>query len=191
MAIKDCNACHESSDVTLNHGALWTREHRLYAEKHPIIARIAINSLSVLTAIMAVASTGISTFPSPHQTTCRNRHVTDWREMHPIRALDDPRSCYVVMTPSSSVRTATANSIRTTQGIVSQEGWSDLEVRRGLKHSQFNSSQCQTCLPIAWYPPSMSSDHAREARKNLTSCQSCHADGQVCLKCHSAVTGLE
>jgi hypothetical protein len=73
-----------------------------------------------------------------------------------------------------------------------RRGWSDLEVKKGgPKHSQFNSSQCQTCHPNSLVPSHRwSSDHAREARKNLTSCQSCHADGQVCLKCHSAVTGL-
>ena len=32
--------------------------------------------------------------------------------------------------------------------------------------------------------------HAQEARRNLPTCQGCHADGQICLTCHSARTGL-
>jgi hypothetical protein len=36
-----------------------------------------------------------------------------------------------------------------------------------------------------WYP-----NHAREARKNLATCQACHPEGDVCLTCHSARTGL-
>ncbi|HEY3488744.1 MAG TPA: hypothetical protein VGK27_01335, partial [Candidatus Deferrimicrobiaceae bacterium] len=31
----------------------------------------------------------------------------------------------------------------------------------------------------------------REARRDLASCQACHADGDTCLKCHSSRTGLK
>jgi hypothetical protein len=31
--------------------------------------------------------------------------------------------------------------------------------------------------------------HAREARRSLATCQACHPDGDVCLKCHSARGG--
>ena len=53
-------------------------------------------------------------------------------------------------------------------------------------------AQCPTCHPNSLVPVHQwSSAHAKEARKNLTSCQSCHADGNVCMKCHSAVSGLK
>lgn len=38
---------------------------------------------------------------------------------------------------------------------------------------------------------SWSPSHAREARGNLPSCRSCHAGGETCLRCHSAITGLK
>jgi hypothetical protein len=30
------------------------------------------------------------------------------------------------------------------------------------------------------------SEHTSEARRNLQSCQTCHPDGDVCIKCHSS-----
>jgi len=193
MAIKDCNACHESSDVTLNHGALWTREHRLYAEKHPNNCKDCHQQSFCLDCHYGGGIDRDLNVSQSAPDYLPKSHVTDWREMHPIRALDDPRSCYrchdAVKFCQDCHSKFNPNDLRV---LSHRRGWSDLEVKKGgPKHSQFNSSQCQTCHPNSLVPSHRwSSDHAREARKNLTSCQSCHADGQVCLKCHSAVTGL-
>jgi hypothetical protein len=59
-------------------------------------------------------------------------------------------------------------------------------------HETFNTNQCQTCHPGGVLPKHVwSSDHAREARRNLQACQTCHSDGDVCMTCHSARTGLQ
>lgn len=58
-------------------------------------------------------------------------------------------------------------------------------------HSAFTLNQCQDCHPGgALSGAEWSSGHAREARRTLSGCQSCHPDGQACLSCHSAKTGL-
>jgi hypothetical protein len=37
-------------------------------------------------------------------------------------------------------------------------------------------------------PSNFPEPHASEARRELTTCQSCHPDGSVCLQCHSATS---
>jgi hypothetical protein len=61
----------------------------------------------------------------------------------------------------------------------------------GGQHALFNDQQCQGCHPNSVLPSHQwTSSHAREARKNLATCQACHPDGNECLKCHSAKSGL-
>ncbi|MGA1844554.1 MAG: cytochrome C, partial [bacterium] len=51
--------------------------------------------------------------------------------------------------------------------------------------------QCQTCHPNSVLPAHRwSSEHAKEARRDLHLCRNCHEDADVCIKCHSARTGL-
>ena len=58
-------------------------------------------------------------------------------------------------------------------------------------HAGFdNTLACDTCHEEAGIDfHSWSIGHAREARKSLATCQSCHPDGDVCLRCHSARGG--
>lgn len=73
-----------------------------------------------------------------------------------------------------------------------RRSWSDLQVKQaGPQHSTFTLKQCQGCHSDSLLPTHQwSSAHAREDRKNLMTCQACHPEGDVCLKCHSAVNGL-
>jgi hypothetical protein len=73
-----------------------------------------------------------------------------------------------------------------------RKGFSDIQINAGgPRHATFSPSQCQTCHPGGALPRRIwASDHRREALRDLQSCQTCHADGQVCLKCHSARQGL-
>ena len=53
------------------------------------------------------------------------------------------------------------------------------------------AQECQDCHPGgALSSAQWSNGHAKEARRTLGSCQSCHPDGDACLACHSAKTGL-
>jgi hypothetical protein len=61
----------------------------------------------------------------------------------------------------------------------------------GPNHASFSADSCTSCHPGGLLPKHQWSDaHGREARRNLVSCQSCHTDGDSCMKCHSARTGL-
>lgn len=58
-------------------------------------------------------------------------------------------------------------------------------------HASINNSlACDTCHSGASMDfHTWSVGHAREARRSLATCQACHPDGDVCLKCHSARGG--
>jgi hypothetical protein len=79
-----------------------------------------------------------------------------------------------------------------------RRGWSNTSIGAETHGERFanNPNSCLTetggchtntvILGGAW-----SGSHAREARKNLATCQACHPDGDICLTCHSARSGLK
>lgn len=73
-----------------------------------------------------------------------------------------------------------------------RRSWSSIEAGfTGVAHEKFPSSSCSTCHVRAVLPTDKwHREHAREARKDLRSCQACHPSGGTCLKCHSARDGL-
>lgn len=192
--IKECNACHQSSGVVPNHGSMWTKEHRLYAEKQPNNCKdchqqsycLECHTGGGIDSDLHVSTSGVDYMPKSHR--------TDFRELHPIKALDDPRSCYRCHDAKKFCNECHSKFNQNDLRILShRRGFSDLEVKQGgPRHSTFTAAQCQTCHPNSVLPRHQwSASHAREARKNLVSCQTCHPEGDVCLKCHSAISGLK
>lgn len=194
LEIKDCNSCHQSSGVTLNHGSFWMREHRLYAEKRPNNCQdchqqswcLDCHQGGGIDRNLHTSNSGPDYMPKSHR--------SDFREIHPIRAFDDPRSCNRCHDTKNFCDECHNKFNRNDLRVQShRRGFSDLELRpAGPRHSLFTPDMCQTCHPDSVLPKHRwSAEHAREARKNLNTCQACHADGDVCLKCHSALTGLK
>lgn len=194
MNIKDCNACHQSSGVTFNHGVMWMKEHRLYAEKNPNNCKdchqlsycLDCHTGGGIDRDLHVSTSGADYMPRSHR--------TDFREMHPIKSFDDTRTCYRCHDAKRFCEEChskfNSNDLRFSSH---RRGWSDLDLKQGgPNHSIFSPAQCQTCHPNSVLPKNQwSSAHAREARKNLASCQTCHPEGDVCMKCHSALSGLK
>ncbi|MDA8086965.1 MAG: hypothetical protein M0Z75_09715 [Nitrospiraceae bacterium] len=194
LKLKYCAQCHQAEGVPANHDSMWVTTHRLYAEKKPSNCKdchqlsfcLDCHTGGGLTPDLQVSNFGVDYTPKSHR--------TDFIEIHPIKALDDPRSCYRCHDAKSFCEDCHNKFPRATLNLVShREGFSDLEVSAvGPKHATFTPSQCQTCHPNSVLPQNVwAEDHAREARTNLESCQTCHPDGNVCLKCHSAMTGLK
>jgi hypothetical protein len=193
MNIKDCNACHESSGTLTNHGSFWMQEHRLFAEKKP---NNCIDCHEQSDCLDCHKGGGInrdlhtSTFGADY---VPRSHRSDFMELHPIKALDDPRSCSRCHEDRSFCNKCHSKFSRNDLRVVShRRGFSDLNVKSGgPNHSVFTEDMCQTCHPNSLLPRHQwSTAHSREARKNLYSCQSCHPDGNICLKCHSSKSGL-
>lgn len=194
MVIKDCNACHESSGVIFNHGSMWLREHRFYAEKHPNNCKDChLSSFCYdchygggIDQDMHASNSGPDYMPRSHR--------TDFKEIHPIKALEDPRSCYRCHDARRFCEDCHSRFPRNELAPISHRAqFSSINLKSvGPNHSIFNPAQCPTCHPGGALPGHQwSAGHAREARRNLSSCQTCHPEGDVCMKCHSAATGLQ
>jgi hypothetical protein len=192
-ALEVCNECHKDMNVALNHNAPWVNEHR------PLALRADANCKQCheqsfctdchygggIDADLHVSAFGANYSPYSHR--------TNFRELHPIKAMDDPSSCNRCHNNVQFCSNCHSKFNPTDLAIIShRKSWSGLQVQAGgAAHSTFGSTQCQQCHPNSLLPTNVwSTQHAREARENLSSCQSCHADGAVCLTCHSAKSGL-
>ncbi len=194
MEIKFCNECHVANNVEPNHGSFWMKDHRLYREKLPSNCNDCHQQSFCMDCHFGggidrdlhVSQSNVDYMPKTHR--------TDWKEIHPIKAFDDPRSCDRCHSVKEFCSPCHAkfnpNDLRFASH---RRQFSDLPASAGgPKHSSFTVDQCATCHPNSVLPTHTWTDsHAREARKNLSSCQACHADGGICLKCHSAKTGLQ
>ena len=118
-----------------------------------------------------------------------NVHRSDFLVTHPIASRSEPQRC------SSCHETRFCSDCHAR---FSPEDLAISSHRRGFSdgtlggaHAGFSDSQCATCHTNSVLPNHQwSAQHAREARKDLATCQACHADGETCLKCHSARSGL-
>ena len=193
LEIRECNSCHQESGVLQNHGSFWVEEHRLFAEKRPNNCEDCHQKSYCsechfggnIEAGMNRSNFGADLKPRSHR--------SDFRELHPIKALDDPKSCVRCHDQRGFCNECHSKFNPTDLRMLShRKGFSSIELTQaGPQHEIFTVDQCQTCHPGGMLPSHQwSSSHAREARKNLMSCQSCHPEGDVCLTCHSAMRGL-
>jgi hypothetical protein len=193
LSFKECNACHKSNGVAFTHDESWTKEHRLYAERRPNNCKdchqqsfcLDCHTGGEIDQDLNKSNFGPDYMPKSHR--------TDFREIHPIKAREDPRACYRCH-DAQRFCAECHNKFKPDDiaPVSHREQFSDIKLSSiGPSHAQFNSSQCQTCHLSGVFPAhTWSSEHAREARRNLASCQTCHPNGDVCMKCHSAETGL-
>ena len=191
---KLCNSCHQQEGVPpAVYGFQWVAEHRLYAEKRPNLCADCHQQSFCLDCHrgggidrnLHTSNTGVDYKPLIHR--------SDWRELHPIKA-SDKTLCYRCHDAKGFCNECHSKFKPEELRFQShRKGWSDLEVKQaGPQHSVFTAAQCEACHPNSVLPKHQwSSSHAREARKNLASCQTCHSEGDVCLKCHSAKEGLK
>lgn len=119
-------------------------------------------------------------------------HVSSFIVGHPLQAKKDTQSCYSCHEQkycSDCHADFTGDQLA---GASHRKSWSSLLTSpSGVPHSIFSDLSCQACHPDSALPAhEWSSRHARDARKNLATCQTCHPSGDKCVICHSAKTGL-
>lgn len=192
MDIKECNGCHNGEGVAPNHGPFWENEHRITASKSTANCADCHNQQFCLDC-----HTGGGIDPKLDISNYRSNYVprshrTDFREIHPIKALDNPQTC--TRCHQAKFCSECHSKFRGEDLMVQshRRAWSDLKTGSpGPAHATFTTAQCQTCHPGGLLPTHVwSADHAREARRNLQACQVCHSGGDVCMTCHSARKGL-
>lgn len=165
MKIPECNECHKGEGVSLNHDADWVRSHRSLASKaghncaqcHTQSFCLDCHQGGGINADVTVATFGRDYIPKSHR--------TDFVQIHPLKALDNPQTCY----RCHDQRYCNACHNRFPKGT--------FRVKSHLPNSSTGQSYLWT------------TEHSREAKRNLQFCQSCHPDGDVCLRCHSAKVG--
>jgi len=192
MEVKECTSCHKGSGISPNHDADWLRGHRLLAVKPQKNCKDCHNQSFCLDCHTGGGINANLETENPTVNTAPSSHRTDWREIHPIKAHDNPQTCTRCHRSQFCSDCHARFRGEDLMVLSHRKGWSNLQAGSpGPAHSTFTADQCQSCHLNGLLPKHVwSSDHAREARRNLQACQSCHSDGQVCMTCHSARTGL-
>ena len=122
-----------------------------------------------------------------------NVHRSDFRVTHPILARADDRSCSSCHDRKFCVDCHDDFAPEDLAFESHRRSFRDIPVggSGGAIHDIFDVSQCQNCHRDSVLPTHDWKDsHAREARRSLPTCQSCHPSAEVCLQCHSAREGL-
>jgi hypothetical protein len=193
MSLKECADCHKGSGVAPTHGSDQMREHSFLARRAGKNCTDCHNQQFCLDCHQGGGINADLSLSNYRTNYVPKTHRTDFREIHPIKALDNPQTCYKCH--DSRYCTECHSKFRGEDLMVQshRRAWSDtMAGSAGPAHSAFTPAQCQTCHPGGLLPRhEWSSAHAVEARRNLQSCQTCHSDGQTCMTCHSARTGLK
>jgi hypothetical protein len=189
LKIADCNACHKSEGVAPNHDADWVRSHRLLANQgekncadcHEQHFCLDCHQGGGIDANLSTRNYQADYTPKSHR--------SDWLEIHPMKALDNPQHCYRCHDKDYCSQCHSQFRPQNLQFLSHRRQFRDIQLSAiGPNHANFNTTQCQTCHPGGLLPTHQwSADHAREARRNLLACRSCHSDGNTCVTCHSAV----
>jgi hypothetical protein len=196
MKPNECNECHGEEGVAPNHQAGWNADHRRFAGKpesgtncshcHDQSFCADCHFGGGINADLHVPKSGDGRDFMPRS------HRTDFRETHPVQAAENPASCNRCHPTSYCTDCHRQYQPADLAFQSHRRGFSDLQVSAvGPKHATYSESSCRSCHPNSLLPTHRwTSSHRQEARRNLSACQACHPDGDVCMKCHSARSGL-
>ena len=191
-----CENCHDEgyfNEVKFHarktHGPFWPLKHRTAAKlKTP-----DCSSCHAQRWCLDCHKAGFASEQGQFGNSRANVHRSDFQVTHPIAARTDPQLCTschaeVEFCADCHNRFTSADLALTSH----RRGFRDINIGSGgLAHRDFKPNTCVNCHPNSVLPAhEWSRDHAREARKNLVTCQSCHPQGNTCLTCHSTLTGL-
>jgi len=171
---EECAECHTGSGVMANHGLGFARDHRLLAQKSP-------NNCYDCHQQSWCSDCHHGGNLTHQQTSSLSRrgeampgsHAADFVSTHAIKAADDPQSC------------ARCHDSRQFCTDCHQKWVGDRRASTTIKaHAPVYASP--GVLDPAW-----TSFHRAEARRNLTSCQSCHPSKSNCsnFACHPGLGG--
>lgn len=126
-----------------------------------------------------------------------NVHRSDFFVTHPISARTDQRLCVTCHETRFCYDCHSEFRSQIGQpGSPSHRRVFDLGLDGNIDkiHAGFDGSiPCDTCHLQGSVAPDLhtwSVGHGREARRSLVTCQTCHPEGEICLKCHSAKSGV-
>jgi len=176
-SISECNSCHKSEGVSPNHGADFVREHRVLASNAGNNCSQCHEQKWFLDCHKGGSSGDKLTQGAFGRDYIPKSHRSDFMSIHPIKAASNPQQCYrchdaKAFCNSCHSRFPTGN-MRIKSHLMGGPGGIGDSGLNGAKGSVYNFAL---------------SDHATEARRNAQSCQTCHPEGDVCIKCHNSAT---
>jgi hypothetical protein len=198
-----CLDCHEQDipdatrlGATKTHGPVWALNHRSEAKLGAGLDCAACHQQDFC---LECHKSGFADEQGFFGNNMINVHTSDFHVSHPIAARTNPQLCSSCHEPSfcSDCHTdfragrASGPSHRRTFNLGLNGNFETIHAGMTIDHA--NSSFCDQCHLQGSVAPSFhdwSQGHAREARKNLVTCQACHPSGDVCLTCHSAASGI-
>jgi len=197
MKIAECNDCHKAEGISPNHDADWVKGHSLLANK-PVKNCIECHDQAYCLDCHQGGGIDVNLGTQNYQKNyIPKSHVSDWIEIHPIKSLDNPQTCYRCHAPQYCQQCHSKYKPSDLQNYSHRKQFTNIQLQAiGPNHANFTPSQCATChrninSQLVFSENQWRSDHAVEARRNLQGCQSCHSDGDVCMKCHSSRSGLK
>lgn len=200
--VETCLMCHDESYAEMtdlgsinSHGPMWARNHGSMAKG----AAMDCNACHSQSYCMECHVSGFADEQGSFSNHMMNSHSSDFHITHPLMARGNQQTCASCHEPQFctdchtgfQARIGRANSpshIRTFN--LGLNGDIDA-IHAGMDVSLVGS--CDSCHLQSSVAPNFhdwSIDHAREARRNLATCQSCHPGGDTCLNCHSAKGGV-
>lgn len=189
---KVCLECHDQAFVAsvklpglVTHSVTWSLNHRGAA----VTKSINCSACHEQNYCLDCHKAGRADEMGKLGNTMTNVHRSDFTVSHPIAARTDPQLCNNCHENKFCVECHDDFNRADLALDSHRKGFTNGTL--GGNHALFTEQQCQGCHPNSVLPSHQwSSSHAREARKNLATCQACHPDGDICFKCHSARSGL-
>jgi len=194
---KTCLECHDGAFVKevdfpslKTHGPAWSLNHRPFAKGKTYDCA----SCHEQDLCLECHKSGFADEQGSFENSMINVHRSDFQVTHPIAARTEPQLCSGCHENKFCVECHEEFAPGDLSLLSHRRGFRD-GTFDGL-HILFNETDCASChfvngaLSVIPSSTGWSHEHAREARKNLATCQACHPDGDICLTCHSARTGL-
>jgi len=197
---KVCLECHDQAFIDtvkfpglLTHDVTWALTHRTAAVTKSIDCSACHEQSYCLDCHKAGRVDEMGNLGN----TMTNVHRSEFSVTHPLAARSNPQlcsSCHESRFCSdchSDFRAGPASgpSHRRSFGLSNGGNLSIEGIHAGMSQGT-NCDVCHTQGSVSTNIHDWQVGHARDARKNLQTCQSCHPGGDTCLKCHSAKSGV-
>lgn len=193
-----CLSCHDAELVEatslaepMTHGPVWALNHGSEAKNNTNNCAACHQQSDCLDCHQAGFADQMGDFSN----NMINVHRSDFSVSHPIAARTDQQLCASCHEPQFCTDCHDDWRFKNEDiGSPSHRrsfdlGFADADVD-AIHAGLDNSLACDSChseTTVDFHTWSIG--HAREARRSLATCQSCHPEGDVCLNCHSARSG--
>ena len=167
LQFSECAECHVGEGVPPNHGGGWVKEHRVPASRTDSVCLDCHDQGACQDCHKGGGIRAKLSRSQYKRDIVPDTHRSDWVSIHPIQAMSNPQQCSRCHEPKFCADCHGRQKV------------TSLTIR---DHARSGGTMA--------YIGSFPDQHAAEARRNLASCQACHPDGNVCLTCHSARSGL-